>query len=319
MAAESLDLLRELRELKPTVVHFNGHRGHGLEALSHSSTRTKASMPSPISWFAVCRTPGGSIALSRNNRRTKMRRARSCGAGFVCAVLWVIMAASCTLATPHPAPLPRSAAATGSAATTGAAATTATVPETPSSVDPPHQTRGVDIIVRSEPPPREPSATLPSAPPAASSDAAATPPRSTDSDPASQPSAFAGIGMWAFEGQPDEMISASVHRGLGPSAEGIAINLLGRRSALAFLIVGYHGPGSYMLVGGSRCAIRAVSDPRQLDPNTMSPDDPGMRAAMGSLLVTQDSEGRLSGLITLRQVDGRFDIPVNRPDQRLAP
>jgi hypothetical protein len=37
-AVEPLDLLRELRELAPTVVHFSGHGGHGVVTASDDHT-----------------------------------------------------------------------------------------------------------------------------------------------------------------------------------------------------------------------------------------------------------------------------------------
>src|SRR4249920_2099405 len=47
-AAEPLDLLRELRELKPTVVHFSGHGGGGVsEAPGTAPSRVVVVVPAP--------------------------------------------------------------------------------------------------------------------------------------------------------------------------------------------------------------------------------------------------------------------------------
>ncbi len=54
-AAEPLDLLRELREHKPTVVHFSGHGGRGLEAPGRDRARdVVASAPSHAEPLGLC-------------------------------------------------------------------------------------------------------------------------------------------------------------------------------------------------------------------------------------------------------------------------
>jgi hypothetical protein len=81
-AAEPLDLLRELRKLKPTVVHFSGHGtagasghpppGRGLIAIS-SSPATTAASPDP-----GCSSRAPMVARSscrpRRSRRRSVRR-----------------------------------------------------------------------------------------------------------------------------------------------------------------------------------------------------------------------------------------------------
>src|SRR5262245_28599677 len=60
-AAEPLDLLRELRELKPTVVHFSGHGGH--DGLLFQTGEGRAQFVSPAALAETFGAAGASVKL----------------------------------------------------------------------------------------------------------------------------------------------------------------------------------------------------------------------------------------------------------------